>query len=62
MTLEDRMIEIIEKLERIIELLEDATDLEPYPITGSVSWTGLDDWQECDCGQLVPPDGHCNCK
>ena len=53
------------KLDRIIELLEDAAEQETYayPITGSVSWTGtnLDDWQECSCGRLVPPDGHCDC-
>ena len=62
------MDEITKRLDRIIELLEVIADQEEYtayPITGSVSWSGvnLDDWQECQsCGRLVPPDSQCSCK
>ena len=63
------MDEITKRLDRIIELLEVIADQEEeytaYPITGSVSWAGvnLDDWQECrGCGRLIPPGGYCDCK
>ena len=54
---------ILKRLDRIIELLEElAETATDYPVQGSITWTGLEDYQVCTrCGQLIPPEGHCDC-